>query len=193
MRVLRRSAVFIALGLAMLCGAPLSAATVAQMNLEQMVVQADQVFSGTVVGISETRVTMGGGEVPAVVYRIAVEDSFKGQFEEIKGRKYVDVKMVGTLKHVHSGRHPITDFPVLSEGGEYLLLIAHPGRTGLTAPMGLGQGTFVLTGDANDKAALNGAGNAGLFAGMNVGMSNGEAVPYNELAATIRNILGGTQ
>ena len=87
MRVLKRSAVLVSFAFALLSSATLNAAIVAQMNLEQMVNASERIFVGKVLGITESRVAMGGGEVPAVTYRIKVSESFKGSFDEIKGEK----------------------------------------------------------------------------------------------------------
>ena len=193
MRALKRSVLGLLAALTVLGGPPLYAAIAAQMNLEQLVSGADRVFTGRVVGMSESRVQTGGGELPAVTYRLQVDDTFKGQFEEIKGVKFAEVTMLGSIKHVKSGRHPIADFPLLREGNEYLLMIAPAGPSGLTATMGLGQGCFVVSRGPDGKAALNGANNVGLFAGMNVRLQDGTAAPYDELASTIRGIVGGTQ
>jgi hypothetical protein len=166
----------------------------AQMNLEQLVTQSERVFVGQVIDISETRVAAGGGELPAVTYRLRVSEAFKGDYQTVKGEQIAEVMMVGRLKDVLNGRHPITDFPVLKEGQEYLLFIARPGPTGLTSPMGFGQGAFNLTGADADRVALNLVNNAGLFSGMNVPNANGGAIRYSELAEMIRNIAeGGSQ
>ncbi len=191
MRVHKRFSVLISCAVAFLCTSTAHAAITAQMNLEQLVTQSERVFVGRVVSITESQVTMGGGELPAVTYRLAVSETFKGEYEEIKGERFTDVTMIGTLKHVLTGTHPITDFPVLAEGTEYLLFIAPAGPTGMTATMGLGQGCFHVSGSDDDKVALNLANNSGLFSGMNVGFADGEAVPYNALADMIRSIAGG--
>ena len=193
MELMRRTLFATLASALLLCAQPVFAAIAVQMNLHQMVSGADRVFTGTVIGMSERRVQIGGGELPAVTYRIRVDDSFKGRFEESKGVRFTDVTMLGSIKHVKSGRHPIADFPILQEGTEYLLMIAPPGSAGLTATMGLGQGVFVITRGADGKAAMNQANNAGLFAGMSVGMQDGAAAPYSELASTIRSIVGGAE
>lgn len=193
MRVLRRSAVLICTVFAVLGASTLHAAIVAQMNLEEMVARADQVFTGEVLGVSEGRVAAGGGEVPTVTYRLKVIEAFKGEFDNSKGESIAEVTMVGTLKQILSGRHPITDFPILVQGGEYLLLVAPAGPTGLTTTMGLGQGAFAVTNAGNVKQALNGASNVGLFDGMDTRMQGGVPADYNELAREIRGLVGGTQ
>ena len=134
---------------------------------------------------------MGGGELPAVTYRLAVSESFKGDFEEVKGERFTNVTMVGTLKQVLSGKHPITDFPVLQEGTEYLLFIAPAGPSGMTATMGLAQGCFHVNSADGGRVAMNLVNNTGLFSGMNTGLADGQAVPYSELADMIRGIVGG--
>ena len=193
MRVLRSSAVLICTVFAMLGAGTLHAAIAAQMNLEEMVARADRVFTGKVLDVSESRIAAGGGELPAVTYRLQVIEAFKGEFDESKGEKFADVTMVGTLKQVASGEHPITDFPVLVEGGEYLLLVAPAGPTGLTTTMGLGQGAFAVTNAGNVKQALNGASNVGLFDRMDTQMQGGVPADYDELAREIRGLVGGTQ
>ena len=193
MRVLKSSAVLICTVFAVLGASTLNAAIVAQMNLEEMVARADRVFTGEVLGVSEGRVATGGGEVPTVTYRLKVIEAFKGEFDNSKGESIAEVTMVGTLKQILSGRHPITDFPILVQGGEYLLLVAPAGPTGLTTTMGLGQGAFAVTNAGNVKQALNGASNVGLFDGMDTRMQGGVPADYNELAREIRGLVGGTQ
>ena len=190
MKVHKRFAVLISCALALLLTGTANAAITAQMNLEQLVTHSERIFVGRVVSITESRVTMGGGELPAVTYRLAVSDTFKGDYEEIKGQRFTEVKMVGTLKQVLTGTHPITDFPVLEKGTEYLLFIAPEGPTGMTATMGLAQGCFNMTGPEAAKVAMNLASNRGLFSGMNVGYADGEAILYGELADMIRGIVG---
>ncbi|MEL7312330.1 MAG: hypothetical protein AAFN07_12510 [Pseudomonadota bacterium] len=193
MRALRRIATVVALALGVFGASALQASTVAQMNLEQMVTNSERVFVGTIIDVTESRRAVGGGEVPAITYKIRVSDTFKGEFQEIKGELYTEVTMLGSLKHLAAGRHPITDFPMLAVGGEYLLMVAPAGPIGLTATMGLGQGCFTLSGDETDKVALNGANNIGLFAGMQVGFTGGEPISYGALSDLINNIVGGAE
>ena len=193
MRALRRIATVVALAFGVFGATALQASTVAQMNLEQMVTNSERVFVGTIIDVTESRRQIGGGEVPAVTYKIRVSDTFKGDFEEIKGELYTEVTMLGSLKHLAAGRHPITDFPMLAIGGEYLLMVAPAGPIGLTATMGVGQGCFTLSGDESDKVALNGANNVGLFSGMQVGFTGGEPISYGALSSLINDIVGGAE
>lgn len=166
------------------------ATDVRQMNLEQLVNASETIMLGTIVGIEGTTVEVGGGTLPAVAYKVRVEEAFKGEFSEVKGVKVAEFKMVGSLKDALAGRHPIVDFPVLKTGNEYLLMVAPAGPTGLTSTMGLGQGLFNVTGSGASRVLLNGSNNVGLFNGMNVPYSGG-GIGYLELAEMIRVIVGG--
>lgn len=170
-----------------------NAAMVAQMNLEQMVTQSERIFLGTVIDVSEIRVSAGGGELPAVTYKIRVNDDFKGEFEVVKGVKIAEVTMLGSLKNLADGHHPIAGFPMLRVGEEYLLIVAEPGPSGLTSTMGLGQGCFSFLGKGTDKLAINGANNVGLFRGMPQAMPDGKPVPYTDLSSMINDIAGGAE
>lgn len=193
MNVLKRSAALFSLAWVMLAISSANATITVQMNLEQMVTHSERVFVGRVVSISETMVEMGGGELPAVTYRLSVSEAFKGDYESVKDEQFAEVTMIGSLKDVMDGRHPIEDFPVLSQNAEYLLFVARPGPTGLTATMGLGQGCFHLSGTDADRIALNQVNNSGLFNGMSVPFRGNEPIRYSELAGLIQDIVGGAQ
>lgn len=193
MSVLKRGTALVSFALALLMLSSANATVTVQMNLEELVTQSERVFVGQVVDISESRVAFGGGELPAVTYRIRISEAFKGNYETVKGEQFTDVTMVGSLKDVMAGRHPITDFPVLSQGTEYLLFVAQSGPTGLTATMGLGQGCFNLNGSEDDRIALNFVNNTGLFNGMSVPYLSGVPIRYSKLAGLIHDIVGGAQ
>lgn len=189
MRVMKLASLGFALA-TVLAASPAQATDVRQMNLEQLVNASETVMLGTIVSIEGTTVQAGGGTLPAVSYKVRVEEAFKGDFAEVKGVKIAEFKMVGSLKDALAGRHPIVDFPVLKTGTEYLLMVAPAGPTGLTSTMGLGQGLFNVTGNGASRVLLNGANNVGLFNGMNVPYSGG-GIGYAELSELIRGIVGG--
>ncbi|MBX2813068.1 MAG: hypothetical protein KTR25_14735 [Myxococcales bacterium] len=182
---------FLITGLIM-TGRVATATTVGQMNLGQMVDQAERIFSGRVVDITESSVQAGGGNLPAVIYRIQVLEAFKGQFEENEGKSFANVKMLGTLKQALSGQHPIANFPVLERGKKYLLMVAQPGRTGLTTTMGFNAGLFAIDKLDGNETAVNGANNVGLYRQMST-QSRPESptqLSYSQLRSMIRQILG---
>lgn len=180
-----------------LCG-PLAAATVIQMNLAEMVDRADRIFRGTVLDVREGTVSVGGGELPTVTYRIRVDESFKGTYQEVKGVRIAELKMVGKLKS--SATSPVRRFSVLSDlpkldvGRDYLLLTTPRSAIGLSTMVGLGQGRFELQGKAGQEVAVNDNKNLGLFRGMGTGFAASTnqpegPVPYQDLAGLIRGLV----
>jgi hypothetical protein len=175
---------------------PLSAATVLQMDLGQMVGRADRIFRGTVLDVREGTVQAGGGELPVVIYRLRVEESFKGTFEEVKGLSIAEIKMVGKLKAVDTSTarflSALPELPKLRVGQAYLLLTTAPSAVGLSTTVGLGQGAFTVIGKPGQELAVNGNNNLGLgleTTGFAPPPSVGP-VPYSTLAEQIRGHLG---
>lgn len=179
---------------------PARAATVQQMNLEDMVGRAGAIFRGTVLDVREGTLQAGGGEIPTVTYRLRVDEAFKGTFQEVKGERIAEVRMIGTLKPAEASG-AVRQLPVLPElprlqvGSDYLLLTTPPSVIGLSTTVGLGQGAFQLTGKPGQELALNGNANLGLFSGMNgasrtaVAAPESGPLPYSVLADTIRAIV----
>lgn len=179
---------------------PLSAATVMQMNLQEMVNRSDKIFRGTVLDAREGKVSVGGGELPVITYRIRVEESFKGTYSTVKGMQIAEIKMVGKLTP-NTGSpiralSPFADLPRLDVGKEYLLLTTAQSSIGLSTTVGLGQGRFVLQGKPGQELAVNGNQNYGLLDGVAPSVTAGTAeqsegpMPYQELAGLIRNLVG---
>jgi hypothetical protein len=175
---------------------PLSAATVLQLNLGQMVDRADRIFRGTVLDVREGTVQAGGGELPVVIYRLEVEEAFKGTFQEVKGLQIAEITMVGKLKAVDASTarflSALPELPKLRVGQDYLLLTTAPSAVGLSTTVGLGQGAFTLSGKPGQELAVNGNNNLGLgleTTGFAPPPSEGP-VPYSTLAEQIRGHLG---
>jgi hypothetical protein len=179
-----RSLLLSAVAALALCG-PLAAATVIQMNLAEMVDRADRIYRGTVLDVREGSVTVGGGELPTVTYRIRVDEAFKGSYEEVKGLQIAELKMVGKLKS--SGGAPgrfsaLGDLPKLEVGRDYLLLTTQRSAIGLSTTVGLGQGRFELQGKPGQEVAVNANKNLGLFRGMGAGFTASTNLPEGPVA-----------
>ena len=167
---------------------------VRQMNLQQMCAAAGRIFRGTVLGRSEGTVTAGGGQLSTVVYRIRVDEGFKGAFDTIKGQRIVTLQMVrGAKRPAQAGpaRYLSTfdDLPDLREGQDYLVLATGPSTAGLSVPVGLQQGVFTLAGKAGQETALNGHDNIGLHSGIRGTAARGP-LPYASLRTSINRFLG---
>lgn len=183
-----------------LLGAQAQAATVLQMNLEELVDRAHRVFRGTVLDVREGKIDAGGAELPTVTYRLRVEEAFKGTFSEIKGVQIAEITMIGKLKGTHGAVQEyapstLLEVPRLEVGRDYLLLNTAPSTIGLSTTVGLGQGCFRVTGKAGQELAVNLNQNLGLLNGMEgsgfaAGPSSSSGpLSYDLLAGLIRDIV----
>ncbi|MGH9372791.1 MAG: hypothetical protein ACRD15_14795 [Vicinamibacterales bacterium] len=166
---------------------------VRHMNLQQMCDAAGRIFRGTVLGASEGTVAAGGGQLSTIVYRIRVDEQFKGSFEIVKGQRIATLQMVQAGKRPQLGfvRHfPVLDaMPALHEGHDYLILATRPSAAGLSTTVGLKQGVFKLAGKAGQETAVNGNHNVGLNAGAAISAARGP-VSYSSLRASIQRFVG---
>ena len=126
------------------------ATTLIQMNLADLAGRADKIFRGTVCQREDGTVDAGGGELPIVIYRVRVDERFKGDFGEGKQAEVVEIRMVGgkddpqqrNIRNFSLWR----DVPRLERGREYVLFTTRPSAIGLSTTVGLGQGAFTITG-----------------------------------------------
>jgi hypothetical protein len=152
---------------------PAGAAMILKMNLAQLTDRADAIFRGEVLSAEPGKISMGGGTLPTVTYRLRVDEAFKGEFEAKENASpEVEITMLGTLKAtVRSGGQTrlsssLPEVPKLRVGESYVLFTTAPGASGLRAPVGLGQGSFRIYSGANKtELAVNEINNLGLFDG----------------------------
>ena len=181
MRRIRLSTVSLALALATFASAPLQATTVLQMNLDQLTDGAQTIVRGAVVEVKETTVQAGGGQLPALRYRVEVSEVFKGDVPVVKEIQMLEFMMMGKTKAALPG------LPVLSAGNEYLLFVAPAGPVGLTSTMGLSQGYFSFVKSTDAEMIVNGADNVGLFRDMDsAALPSKGPVAYSDVARLIR-------
>lgn len=187
-RVYAGRALSIALLLAVMVVLPAGATTVLHMSLTDLAQRADLVFRGTVISVEPGTVQAGGAELPTVIYRLRVDEAFKGDFSATKG--VAEITMVGTLKQesrngttVHFRRLP--QLPNLVRGGEYVVFTTPASSIGLSITVGLGQGAFKIYHSADrQEMAVNEINNAGLSPTID------GPVTYTTLADAIRQQLG---
>ncbi|MGB7070608.1 MAG: hypothetical protein WBD22_14030 [Pyrinomonadaceae bacterium] len=159
-----------------------STASLQRFSLSEMIDRSGRIFRGTVLDFEAGTVRAGGGELPTVTYRFSVDEAFKGEFSDKEGTKYTEITMLGNLKDAPNASGPkklsaLPKLPALEVGSDYLMLMTPQSDIGLSAPVGLGQGAFVVYLQDKQEMARNEFNNAGLFDG---------AVKYSELAAQIR-------
>jgi hypothetical protein len=203
---MRRSRVVwaaVAAALSLLATAVPQASTVMQMNLGEMVQRADRIYRGTVVSASATTVAAGGGQLPVSVYHLRVEESFRGEFPEVKGVRIAEIRTLGKLNSTRQGglRSAVVlpRMPELEIGRSYLVLTTQPSAIGLSTTVGLGQGVFRISQVGKDELAVNEANNNGLFRDMPAPAARGiarasapaapGALSYADLASRIRGLV----
>ena len=157
-------------------------ASLQRFTLGEMVDRAGRIFRGTVVDFQPGTVEAGGGSLPTVTYKFRVTQIFKGEVEE-KGRvKYAEVTMLGSIK-ADPKDGAVKKFNTLPSptrlevGSDYLMILTPESKGGLTAPVGLGQGSFEIFQKDKTEFAKNEFNNMGLFKGP---------IEYSALAAEIQ-------
>lgn len=186
--------------------APLAASslTVLQLNLEQLTALSDQVFVGRCASVVQERDSAGR---PVQVITYDVEEMLKGEpaarvtfrqlglTEEASDRQEVGgMTVVGIVR----------EMPHYEVGEQSVVFLSEAGKLGLTAPVGLLQGKFVVQEVGGKKLVENGAGNRGLFIGWkespkiksliltskekSLSKKNGGALPYGEFVSLVKKI-----
>lgn len=166
-----------------LATAAAQAAMVTKMDLNTLCGNAESIFRGTVISVTEGTVPAGGVDLPTVTYRMKVDEAFKGDFKTEKGVQYAEITMLGTLKPATAPNGSVQNLSfiphiaALTPGEDYVLMTTAPSAIGLSTTVGLGQGCFHIKGGEKGETAVNELGNAGLFDGP---------VAYSTLAGQIR-------
>jgi hypothetical protein len=140
--------------------APAHASQVRRLNLEQMTQHASRILHGRCTSVTASvdpdlhqTVTL----VTLVPYR-----SMKGA---VHGK--LTIKLLGDQTSQAPVSEATEGIPSFEEGEEVVLFLYGDSRSGLTSPVGFGQGKFKILPDKNRKLqAVNGFGNEKLLQGM---------------------------
>ena len=125
-------------------------------NLEQMVEAADRIFVGKVIDTMEDYIQAAGGELPVTVYTFEVDEVLRGSIGNT-----LTIQQVGHRSDVF-GR----GMPHYKVGSTVMLFLHADSQYGLTSPVGLGQGGFLVKMDGPRKVSVsNSRGNQGLLQG----------------------------
>ena len=189
----------------MLVSASLSATTVMQLNLAQMVQRANRIYRGTVVSVTPGTVDVGGGQLPVVTYHLEVQEVFRGDFPTVKGMRLAEIRTLGKIATVQRGAlrssSALPRMPEMRPGETYLVFTTQPSAIGLSTTVGLGQGFFRIAQVGKDEMVVNDVNNSGLFRDMAPPSSArmsvqraadpaAGALPYSELASRIQALVG---
>jgi hypothetical protein len=155
--------------------------------------------------VSTGAVDVGGGQLPIAIYRLRVDESFRGEFTLVKGMRIAEIRTLGKLTPVTRGnlRSNVTlpRMPDLLVGQTYLVMTTRASRIGLSTTVGLGQGCFRISQVGKEEQAVNEVNNNGLFRGMEAPGVGARALAqsaastgvgplsYSDLAARIRGLV----
>lgn len=140
--------------------------TIAKLNLEKLVRNAGTIFVGKCLSISEETVTgPSGHQMPCTKYTFAISKALKGG-----SGNTITIRQFGYRGYNPARKHQlvIPGMPSYEAGKEYILMMTKESRFGLSAPVGLAQGSFKVRYNTTTgvKEIVNGFDNAGLFGDM---------------------------
>lgn len=178
--------------LAALTCLPVSATKIRPLNLEQMVDRAERIFEGRCVETHDEFDPRLGASLQVATFRI--DRRLKGDL----GRT-ITLRFYGAA----SGRR-IPGVPRFRDGEELILFLAGDSRLGLTSPVGLAQGKFVVGTDKKGRRiASNGFGNGQLFRnlspevesrlGPTAALRRGPALPAETLVQLVHRLHAESQ
>lgn len=185
----------LAASLGLLLASQAGATTLLHMNLKDLADRSDRVFRGTVVSVKAGSVEAGGRQLPIVIYRLRVDEAFKGSFPDGKHAGLVEIRMIGLSKPSTQGTvrrfGVLDDVPRLQAGETYVLFTTRPGSAGLSTTVGLGQGAFRLIGGGKQEEAVNAFDNVGLDRGLrSLALPSRGPTSYAQFASAIRSVIG---
>jgi len=158
--------------------------SVKPVNLEQMITRADRVFEGTCEK-SESKY-LGSTRIPVIEYTFRVDTAIKGVSE---GERIV-------FRQVHfqdAGQVGPPDVPEYKVGQQMLLFLKKDSQGGMTSPVGLRQGAFLVEGKGAEAKVFNLDSNRNLTACMSLARSSDYGLTpeeYKTLASGQRIRLG---
>lgn len=124
---------------------PVAATQVRSLDLEQMTARADRVVSGTVLSVDD--VVHPGVDLPVALVRIAVERAAKGSVGPVLEFR--------TLAFDDDNGADVPDLPRFEPGERVVLFLYPDGPSGLTSPVGFGQGKFRVVETKTGPVAVN--------------------------------------
>ncbi len=168
------------------------AISVKTMNLVEMTERAEKVFHGKCLS---REIVDDSTNIPIVEYKFQVKQAIKGVTDgETLVFRQVDGSQVG--------KPGIPGVPQYKVGQELVLFLRKPSQRGLTSPVGLGQGTFVvhkngrgnveimnLVGNRNLLFGLPEDQPAGLTAEEAQSLRSGRAIPLNSFATVVDKVV----
>jgi hypothetical protein len=174
----------IALGAVLCLATTAGALTVRALSLDEMLARAERVVHAQCVAVAPVA---RPGEPPAVEITLAVVETLKGTPSERLVIRHVAGRLAGVV-------------PTCRAGDEVVLFLHAPSRSGLTSPVGLGQGYLQVVrsagrparvvGDARIVGALAPPAASGSSSALSAGPARQDATPLDAALETLRLRLG---
>jgi len=183
------------------------ALTVLQLNLEQLTGLSEKIFVGRCVDVTQEK-DAKGRTVQKVTFDVL--QTLKGDPEtQVTFRQLGFVEGAAGLESLQTPpdvqvQSLDRDLPHYQVGEESIVFLSAPGDSGITAPVGLGQGKFTVMETGGAKTVVNGAGNRGLFIGADKSPKikamfltsadkslmkvNGGALPYDAFVSLVKKL-----
>ncbi|RMD93742.1 MAG: hypothetical protein D6813_03575 [Calditrichaeota bacterium] len=142
----------------------IQATTVKPMNLLELANRAEKIFTAKILSIQFSTVKgPSGKQIPCTVYRAKVEHVIKGN-----EREEITFRFLGSSQMKVQGNYgfklQIPGIPTYRLDDKILLFLSKESAIGLSAPIGLYQGSFKIYKSFTGKEmVVNGNNNAGLF------------------------------
>jgi hypothetical protein len=170
-----------------IAGACLPASTLQQLSLNDMIQKSTLIVRGT---IQPGTGPVMRGSIIYTHYQLSVTTSFKGTPQSFAPQQLIDVAVPGGV--LNGMQQPVAGAPTFSMGQDYVLFL-WTSKTGLTQVIGLSQGLFNVTTNAQGQVMVSrGAASEPMVnsSGQPVTDSNLQ-MPLSQLASTIQTVLAG--
>ena len=135
---------------ALLVAAPAHATSVLPLYLDEVVDQSTTAFQGTVTDTHSARDPASHAVVTYTTF--TVSDVLKGSVPAM-----YTIKQIGGAVPGEKVEFRVPGVPKFAVGREYIVFMAGVSSLGFSSPIGLGQGRYSVTQDANGKQVANGS------------------------------------
>lgn len=133
-------------------------------NLKGLVTFSKRIFMGTCVSIREGALEQKNGKLYYTEYTFEVSERFKGDVAETITFRQFGMITPKPIDETTAVFQRVSAMPIYRQDQEYMLFLIGDSRLGLTSPVGLHQGAFLIQEDEyGARMIANGLLNRGLF------------------------------
>jgi hypothetical protein len=169
-------------GLAAVCVASLAGSTLQQLSLNDMIAKSTMIVRGT---LQPGTSAAFRGSLIYTHYQLSVTTAYKGTPGQT-----IDVAVPGGV--LNGIQQPVAGAPMLTAGQDYVMFL-WTSKTGLTQVIGLSQGLFIVTTNAQGQIMVSrGPATATMLdSSGNIVTDSILQMPLAQLVSTIKSVLAG--